>query len=73
MVYAGRQATKIYAAVLIRGTFSAVTIPDIGMLLLEFDVADVLGTEERAGSDQSVYYMVDPQGEFLRYTSLPNR
>lgn len=53
---------KIYAAVLIRGTFSAVTIPDIGMLLLEFDVADVLGTEERAGSDQSVYYMVDPQG-----------
>jgi two-component system sensor histidine kinase YesM len=56
---------KIYAAVLIRGTFSAVTIPDIGILLLEFDVADVLGTAQRAGSDQSVYYMVNPQGEMF--------
>lgn len=53
---------KIYAAVLIRGAFSAVTIPDIGILLLEFDVADLLGTQQRVGSEQSVYYFVDPQG-----------
>ncbi|MFM7677477.1 MAG: hypothetical protein ACKO83_01365, partial [Roseiflexaceae bacterium] len=62
---------KIYAAVLIRGTFSAVTIPDIGILLLEFDVADVLGTEQRAGSDQSVYYMVDPQGGIFAVQQAP--
>jgi two-component system sensor histidine kinase YesM len=52
---------KIYAAVLLRGTFSATTIPDIGVLLLEFNVVDLLGTDTDNGS-QSEYYLVDAQG-----------
>jgi two-component system, sensor histidine kinase YesM len=59
----GRPA-KIYAACLIRSSYNALNIPDLGILLLEFDVADLFGNIKQSTlSSNSVYYLVDPAGE----------
>lgn len=52
--------TKIYAACLIRGSFSATSITQMGILLLEFDIADLFGDIQQATlTDNSVYFFVD--------------
>ena len=57
--------TKVYAAVLVRSTLSVASIPDIGMLLLEFDVADLLVANQTGATAQSEYFLVDAQGEIV--------
>jgi two-component system sensor histidine kinase YesM len=56
---------KIYATVWLRGTSSTVTIPDIGILLLEFDVSDIVGTSESEVNGASTYYLVDPNNQIF--------
>ncbi len=54
---------KIYAACLARSLYSTVSFPDLGILLLEFDLADLFGNLEPSSlSDHSVYYLVDTAG-----------
>jgi two-component system sensor histidine kinase YesM len=52
--------SKIYAAVWLRGTSGTVSIPDIGILLLEFDVVDIVGTQQTDMNGASTYYLIDP-------------
>ncbi|MBU6333636.1 MAG: histidine kinase [Chloroflexi bacterium] len=54
---------RIRAASVIRGLFSPVAIPDLGILLIELDVADLLGDVQRSGiGDRSGYLLIDPAG-----------
>ncbi len=54
--------TKVYAAVLVRSTLSVASIADIGIVLLEFDVADLLAVNQPGVTAQSEYFLVDVQG-----------
>lgn len=54
--------TKVYAAVLVRSTLSVASIADIGVVLLEFDIADFTTANQPGVTAQSEYFLVDAQG-----------
>jgi hypothetical protein len=54
---------RIRAASVIRGLFSPVAIPDLGILLIELDAADLLGDVQRSDvGGRSRYLLFDPAG-----------
>lgn len=58
---------KIYAACVARSLYNTVSIPNMGMLLLEFNLADLFGDLEQSNlSDHTTYYLVDTAGQIYR-------
>ncbi len=55
---------KIYAACQVLGSYSAVSIANMGILLFEFNVADLFGNIQKVGlTDNSIYYFLSPGGQ----------